>query len=58
MQYNIEDCAKPRLTERVDILTAINILKLRGYEEENLICEITRLFYVDLDEYNDVVRLS
>jgi hypothetical protein len=58
MQYNIEDCAKPRLTERVDILTAINILKLRGYEEENLICEITRLFYVDLDEYNDVVRHS
>lgn len=58
MQYIIEDCAKPRLTERVDILTAINILKLRGYEEENLICEITRLFYVDLDEYNDVVRHS
>jgi len=58
MQHVIEDSLKPRLTERVDILTAVNILRSRGYRNEELIAEITRLFYVDLDEYNDVVRLS
>jgi hypothetical protein len=58
MQHVIEDSLKPRLTERVDILTAVNILRSRGYRNEDLIAEITRLFYVDLDEYNDVVQLS
>jgi hypothetical protein len=51
-----DDCLKPRLTERVDIFTAVTILRSRGYEREDLITEITRLFYVDLDEYNDILR--
>ncbi|WP_051131311.1 hypothetical protein [Pseudaminobacter salicylatoxidans] len=55
MQTMVEDCLKPRLTERVDILTAINILRSRGYEQDALISEITRLFYVDLDEFNSVI---
>ncbi len=58
MQHMNDDSLKPRLTERVDIITAVNILRSRGYRNEDLIAEITRLFYVDLDEYNDVVRLS
>ena len=53
--HAIDDCAKRRLTERVDILTAINILKSRGYDEEQLVSEITRIFYVDLDEYNEII---
>jgi hypothetical protein len=56
MQNIIEDCLKPRLTESVDILTAVNILRARGYDQDDLIAEITRLFYVDLDEYNLVMR--
>ncbi|MBA3446197.1 MAG: hypothetical protein H0T56_01055 [Pseudaminobacter sp.] len=56
MYYAAEDCSKRRLTERVDILTAINILKSRGYDDEQLVCEITKIFYVDLDEYNQIVR--
>lgn len=51
----VEDCVKPRLTERVDILTAVNILRARGFEQEALIGEITRLFYVDMDEFNTVI---
>jgi hypothetical protein len=58
MLHAIDDCAKRRLTERVDILTAINILKSRGYDEEQLVSEITKIFYVDLDEYNEIIRHS
>ncbi|MEP9373247.1 hypothetical protein [Mesorhizobium sp. KR1-2] len=56
MHYIPEDCLKPRLTERVDILTAVDILRSRGFDQDDLISEITRLFYVDLDEYNLVMR--
>lgn len=58
MLHAIDDCAKRRLTDRVDILTAINILKSRGYDEEQLVSEITKIFYVDLDEYNEIIRHS
>jgi hypothetical protein len=53
-----EDYQKRRLVERVDILTAINILKSQGYDDDEIITEITRVFYVDLDEYNDLVRAA
>lgn len=55
MERYFEDCQKQRLTERFDILTAINILKSQGYEDDELIREIIRVFYVDLDTYNEVV---
>jgi hypothetical protein len=55
MERFVEDYQKRRLTERVDIMTAINILKSRGYEQDELIGEITKVFYVDLDAYNEVV---
>ena len=55
MEYYVEDNAKKRLTDRLDIMAAINILRAEGYEHEDLIREITRIFYIDLDEYNDIV---
>lgn len=55
MERFFEDYQKQRLTERFDILTAINILKSQGYDDEDLIKEIIRVFYVDLDTYNEVV---
>lgn len=58
MQIAIDDCAKRRLTERVDILTAVNILESRGVPREDLVVEMTKIFYVDLDEFNRVVRRS
>lgn len=58
MQHQNDDVAKQRLIERIDILTAINILRLRGYTEDELLSEIVRLFYVDLDEYNSVVKAA
>jgi len=55
MERFFEDYQKQRLTERFDILTAINILKSQGYDDEDLIKEIIRVFYVDLDTYNEIV---
>jgi hypothetical protein len=55
MERFFEDYQKQRLTERFDILTAINILKSQGYDDEDMIKEIIRVFYVDLDTYNEVV---
>jgi hypothetical protein len=56
MRRFVEDHQKRRLTEKGDILTAINILRTEGYTPEELIEEITRIFYVDLDAYNEAVN--
>lgn len=58
MERFVEDYQKRRLTERFDILTAINILRSQGYEDDELIGEIIRVFYVDLDTYNEIVRTA
>ncbi|TIP74717.1 MAG: hypothetical protein E5X53_11775 [Mesorhizobium sp.] len=58
MERYVEDYQKRRLTERVDIMTAINILKSQGYDHDELISEITKVFYVDLDTYNEVVMAA
>ncbi|UDL90242.1 hypothetical protein LGH82_02295 [Mesorhizobium sp. PAMC28654] len=55
MEHFVEDYHKRRLTERVDIMTAINILKSQGYDQDELIGGMTKVFYVDLDAYNEVV---
>ncbi|PDQ20942.1 hypothetical protein CN311_11575 [Mesorhizobium sanjuanii] len=58
MERYVEDYQKRRLTERVDIMTAINILKSQGYDHDELIAEITKVFYVDLDAYNEIVMAA
>ncbi|MBN9243334.1 MAG: hypothetical protein J0I98_11115 [Mesorhizobium sp.] len=58
MERFVEDYQKRRLTDRFDILTAINILKSRGFDDDDLIAEITRAFYVDLDAYNEIVQAA
>ncbi|CCV07099.1 conserved hypothetical protein [Mesorhizobium metallidurans STM 2683] len=58
MERYVEDYQKRRLTERVDIMTAVNILKSEGYDHDELIAEITKVFYVDLDTYNEIVMAA
>ncbi|BCH24704.1 hypothetical protein MesoLjLc_43700 [Mesorhizobium sp. L-8-10] len=58
MHAVLDDCEKRRLTERVDIQTAVDILESRGVRRDDLLTEITKVFYVDLDEFNRVLRLS
>lgn len=58
MQDNIQDCAKMRLTERTDVLAAINVLRERGYDVDEMLAEMVRFFYVDLDEFNELVKAA
>lgn len=58
MEHFVEDNYKRRLTDRIEIITAINILRSQGYEHEELIQEITKIFYVDLDEYNEILSAA
>ncbi len=58
MERFVEDYQKRRLIDRFDIMTAINILKSQGYDDDDLIREIIRVFYVDLDAYNEVVQAA
>ena len=58
MEHYVEDNYKRRLTDRIEIITAIKILRSQGYEHEDLIQEITRIFYVDLDEYNEILAAA
>lgn len=55
MQQTYTENIKPRLIERSDILRAIDLLRLRGCRTDELAVEITRLFYIDLDEFNEIV---
>jgi hypothetical protein len=55
MYRPLEDHAKQRLTDRQDIITAVGILRAEGIDVDELLSEMTKLFYVDLDEYNDVI---
>ncbi|RWK31704.1 hypothetical protein [Mesorhizobium sp.] len=58
MERYFEDYQKRRLTERVDIMTAIDILKSQGYDHDELIAELTKVFFVDLDTYNEIVLVD
>lgn len=58
MEFAVDDATKRRLTERDDIVTAVNILRSRGVDLDELIVEIAKIFYVDLDEFNEVLRAA
>jgi len=58
MERYVEDYQKRRLTERVDIIAAINIWRAQGCEYDDLIEEITKVFYVDLDTFNEIVMAA
>ena len=55
MQQSYTESIKPRLIERSDIIRAIDLLRLRGCRIDQLAAEITKLFYVDLDAFNEIV---
>ena len=58
MYQPLDDHAKRRLIEPRDIAVAVNILKAEGIDQDNLLTEITKLFYVDLDAFNDVLNAA
>ncbi len=52
----MEDCAKRRLTDERDILTAVNLLESHGIAREDLAIEMSKVFYVDLDGLNRILE--
>ena len=55
MQQTYTENVKPRLVERSEILRAIDLLRLWGCRADQLEFEITKLFYIDLDEFNEIL---
>ena len=58
MYQPIDDHAKRRLIDPNDIAIAVRILKAEGIDRDDMLSEITKLFYVDLDAFNEVVNSS
>jgi hypothetical protein len=56
MYQPLEDHAKRRLVEHQDIAMAISILSEEGFDVEDMLAEMTKLFYVDLDAFREVVE--
>lgn len=52
-----DDCAKRRLTERSDLAVAARVLIARGVECDEIAVQLSRYYYVDIDELNDVVAI-
>lgn len=50
-----DDCVKRRLTERSHIIIAVGFLVQRGLEPDEIPGELSRNYYVDMDELNDVL---
>lgn len=58
MQQPMDDCGKRRLTERADMIAAVDILHRRGFEDDDLAAQLARFYYVDIDLLNDVIRAT
>lgn len=50
-----DDSAKRRLTERAELVVAAEFLIARGFEHDEIAVQLSRFYYVDVDELNDVV---
>lgn len=56
MHRVVDDHGKKRLVEAVDIASAILLLSAKGIPADRLLSEMLKMFYVDLDQYNAVIR--
>lgn len=52
----MDDHHKQRLTSREDIEGAIALLEAEGIADVDLLVEMLKSFYVDLDEFDAVMR--
>ncbi|WP_336056924.1 hypothetical protein [Nitratireductor sp. CH_MIT9313-5] len=52
-----EDILKRRLTDRAQMIVAVETLLRRGLSEERIPIELSRAFYVDMDELNAVLDM-
>jgi len=57
MLIKTDDCAKRRLTERSELVVAARFLIARGIERDEIAVQLSRFYYIDVDELNDVVAI-
>lgn len=50
-----DDCAKRRLTERSELTVAAEFLMSRGFARDDIGVQLSRFYYIDIDELNQVV---
>ena len=50
-----DDCAKRRLTERAELTVAAEFLIARGFDVDEIAVQLSRFYYIDVDELNEVV---
>ena len=55
MLVHSDDCAKRRLTERAERTVAAEFLIARGFDSDEIAVQLSRFYYVDIDELNDVI---
>lgn len=55
MPVHSDDCAKRRLTERSELTIAAEFLMARGFADHQIAIQLSRFYYIDIDELNDVV---
>ena len=59
MVYRVlDDHAKRRLTDPETIAHALRLMREQGVDDTDLLVELLKMFYVDLDEYAAVVRAA
>lgn len=55
MTKAVEDCAKRRLVDRRELEFAIRFMCQRGVKLDDVSVQLTRYYYVDIDEVNDIL---
>ena len=50
-----DDSAKRRLTDRAELTVAAEFLIARGYGGDEIAVQLSRFYYIDIDELNEVM---
>lgn len=50
-----DDCAKRRLTDKAELTVAAEFLIAKGFRGDEIAVQLSRFYYVDIDELNNVV---
>lgn len=50
-----EDTPKRRLTERSELKVAAEFLIARGFDNDEIVVQLSRFYYVDIDALNEAI---
>ncbi len=55
MQDMPDDCAKRRLTDRAEMVVAVDFLGRRGFADDELVLQLVSFYFVDVDILNEIL---